>query len=82
MRSLLLSIVVAAVSASMIPDGMYPVTVKSVKSPLVMTVTMEHNLEVEVRAASHTAVTFSNLSKDAHVRIMIVEGQVVGVVKQ
>jgi len=66
----------------MIPDGMYSVKVKAVKSPLVMTVTMERNLDVEVRAAAHTAVSFSNLSKDAHVRIMIVEGQVVGVVKQ
>ena len=70
----------AAVSASMIPDGMYAVTVMTVKSPVVMTVKMEHNLEVDVRAAAHTSVSFSKLSKDSHLRIQIVEGQVVGVV--
>lgn len=75
-------VLAAAVSASMIPDGMYAVTVLAVKSPAVMTVKMEHNLEVDVRAAAHTSVSFSKLSKDSHLRIQIIEGQVVGLVPE
>lgn len=73
--------VAADVSATLIPDGLYSVTVDKVKSPTSMSVVMQNGLHVEVKAASHTSVSFDGLPKNGHVKIQIIEGQVVGVVK-
>lgn len=71
----------ANVSATLIPDGFYPVTVEQVKTSTTMSVTMQNGLHVDVRAAAHTTVSFDKLQKNGHIKIQIVEGQVVGVVK-
>ncbi|MDP9017941.1 MAG: hypothetical protein M3N19_06455 [Candidatus Eremiobacteraeota bacterium] len=69
------------VSATLIPDGLYSVKVEKVKSRTVIAVEMENGLHVEVQAAAHTNVSFEGVAKNGRLKIMIVEGQVVGVVR-
>ncbi|GAC1356145.1 MAG: hypothetical protein NVSMB31_16740 [Vulcanimicrobiaceae bacterium] len=69
------------VSATLIPDGMYSVKVEKVKSRTAMAIEMENGLHVDVQAAAHTSVSFDGVPKNGRLKIMIVEGQVVGVVR-
>lgn len=71
----------ADVSATLVPDGFYSVTVEQVKTPKTMSVTMQNGLHVDVHAAAHTNVSFDKVPKNGHIKIQIIEGQVVGVVK-
>lgn len=70
----------AKVDASLVPDGLYNAVVEHVADASHMTVKMDNGMEVDLKPSKHT-VTFLSSMENSHVKIYIMQGEVIALSK-